>query len=328
MICHLSALAGRRRDCCTGRVSWDFNSVAVVGAGAVGLYYGGRLAQAGEDVRFLLRADFEKVSRDGLRVDSLHGDFSLPHVEAFLTTKEIGPVDLVIVAWKATSNAQLATVLPPLLHANTQILTLQNGLGNCEALAAIVGPQRVLGGLCFVCLNRLAPRYVSHSGGGRVALGEWLPDERGRVLALARRFKHANIAADAVANLEVAQWQKLVWNIPFNGLAVAEGGVTTDVLLASRETEAEIRTLMEEVLAAGRALGFDLSDDLINFNMDRTRPMGAYRPSSMIDFLDGHDVEVGPIWEEPLRRAQQAGVPMPRLELLLARIRSRLAQRG
>jgi 2-dehydropantoate 2-reductase len=309
-------------------VSWDYHSVALVGAGAIGLYYGGRLAHAGENVRFLLRTDCEAIARNGLRVDSVHGGFVLPHVAGFRSAAEIGPVDLVIVAWKATANAHLASVLPPLLHPNTQVLTLQNGLGNCEALAAIVGPQRVLGGLCFVCINRAAPGHVRHSAGGRVTLGEWQPDDRGRASELARRFKAAGIPAEAVANLADAQWQKLVWNIPFNGLAVAEGGVTTDVLLASPQTEAEIRALMAEVICAARALGVNLSDDLIEFNVARTRPMGPYRPSSMIDFLAGHEVEVGPIWEEPLRRAHHAGVPMPHLEHLLDRIRARLASRA
>ena len=302
--------------------------MALIGAGAVGLYYGGRLAHAGENVRFLLRADFETIARDGLRVDSVHGDFVLPQVAGFQSAAKIGPVDLVIVAWKATANPRLVSVLPPLLHANTQVLTLQNGLGNCEALAEIVGPQRVLGGLCFVCINRVAPGHVSHTAGGRVSLGEWQADGRGRASELARRFKAAGIPAEAVGNLARSQWEKLVWNVPFNGLAVAEGGVTTDVLLASPETEAEVRALMAEVIAAARALGLELSDDLIDFNVNRTRPMGPYRPSSMIDFLDGHEVEIGPIWEEPLRRAQQAGVAMPHLEKLLARIRTRLGERG
>ena len=309
-------------------MSWDFNSVALVGAGAVGSYYGGRLAHAGENVRFLLRADFEAVARDGLRVDSVHGDFVLPHVAGFRGAAEIGPVDLVVVAWKATANAHLASVLPPLLHSNTQVLTLQNGLGNCEALAEFVGPERVLGGLCFVCINRVAPGHVRHSAGGRLLLGEWQADARGRALELARRFKAAGIRAEAVADLAEAQWEKLVWNVPFNGLAVAEGGVTTDVLLGSPDTEAEIRALMAEVITAARALGLKLSDDLIDSNVNRTRPMGPYRPSSMIDFLDGREVEVGPIWEEPLRRAQQAGVAMPHLAQLLDRIRARLGSRA
>jgi 2-dehydropantoate 2-reductase len=307
-------------------MGWTFQSVAVVGSGAIGLYYGGRLAAAGEDVRFLMRSDFDAVSRDGLKVESVHGDFHLPQVKAFRTAEEIGPVDLVIVSWKATANHHLTEVLPPLLHEATQVLTLQNGLGNCECIAEITGTERVLGGLCFVCINRISPGLVSHSAGGRVALGEWRAGLPGRAAELARRFKIAGIPGVAVDDLEQAQWEKLVWNIPFNGLSVAEGGVTTDVLLESVDTEDEIRALMAEVIAAGRALGLELGDELIDFNVERTRPMGPYRTSSMIDFVEGREVEVGPIWEEPLRRAKAAGVAMPCLEKLLERIKQRLGR--
>lgn len=308
-------------------MNWTYQSVAIVGSGAVGLYYGARLAAAGEDVRFLLRSDFAAISRDGLKVASVHGDLDLPQVKAYRSAAEIGPVDLVIVAWKATSNDQLAAVLPPLLHANTQVLTLQNGLGNCESLAAIVGPGRVLGGLCFVCINRSAPGQVVHSAGGRVSLGEWQPDGTGRAAELERRFKAAKIQAVAVDDLAKAQWDKLVWNIPFNGLSVAEGGVTTDRLLATPQGEAKLRALMGEVVATAQALGLHLSKDLIDFHIERTRPMGPYRTSSMIDFVEGREVEVGPIWDEPLRRARAAGVAMPLTEQLLRRIHEQLAER-
>jgi 2-dehydropantoate 2-reductase len=309
-------------------VSWTFQSVAIVGSGAVGLYYGGRLAAAGEDVRFLVRGDYEVISKSGLVVESSHGDFELSAVQAFRTAEEIGPVDLVIVAWKATANERLAEVLPPLLHVDTQMLTLQNGLGNCESIAEITGPERVLGGLCFVCINRLAPGRVRHSGGGRVSIGEWQVGMAGRAAEIARRFQAARIQAFAVDDLRKAQWEKLIWNIPFNGLSVAEGGVTTDVLLADRAMEDEIRELMIEVVRAARAQGLNLEDELIEANIERTRPMGPYRTSSMLDFLAGREVEVEPIWEEPLRRARAAGAAMLRAEHLLGRICERLAARG
>jgi 2-dehydropantoate 2-reductase len=161
-----------------------------------------------------------------------------------------------------------------------------------------------------------------------VAIGEWRNGLPGRAAEIASRFKAANIPGVPVENLEQAQWEKLVWNVPFNGLSVAEGGVTTDVLLSSPETEAEIRSLMSEVIAAANALGLSLSNDLIGFNVERTRPMGPYRTSSMIDFTEGREVEVGPIWQEPLRRAKAAGVSMPHLEKLLGRIEARLEIRG
>lgn len=311
-----------------GGVSWKMQRVAVVGSGAVGIYYGGKLARAGVDVRFLVRGGYEEVRQGGLRIESVRGDFELPAAAVCRSVEEIGPVDLVVVAWKATANCGLVRVLPPLVGEGTQVLTLQNGLGNCEAVASVVGGERVMGGLCFVCINRLAPGVVRHTAGGRVAVGEYQVRDRERVAEVVGRFREADIPAEEAVELGTAQWQKLVWNIPFNGLAVAEGGVTTDVLLASDAIEAEIRGLMAEVVAAGRALGHGLDDSLIDFNVERTRPMGAYRPSSLIDYMEGREVELSAIWEEPLRRAQAAGVAMPRLERLVGRMRERLDQRG
>jgi len=309
-------------------MSWDFNSVAVVGSGAIGLYHGGRLAEAGGDVSFLVRSDFEEISENGVRVESVAGDFHLRDVKVFRSSEQIGPVDLVIVSWKATANDQLASVLPPLLHAETQVLTLQNGLGNCETIAEIVGPERVCGGLCFVCINRIAPGTISHTSGGKLTIGEFADGIPGRAEAMAARFKEAKIPASAVEKLAEAQWEKLIWNVPFNGLAVAEGGVTTESLLASPEIEAEIRKLMHEIVLAARAQGMVLDVGLVEKNIERTRLMDAYRPSTMIDFVEGRELELAPIWEEPLRRAIDAGVPMPALENLLSRMKRRLAERG
>jgi len=270
-------------------------TVAVVGAGAVGLYYGGRLAVAGEDVRFLLRSDFDSVAGAGVRVESIAGDFHLRQASAFRDVREIGPVDLVVVAWKATSNDHLAEILEPLLHEQTRVLTLQNGLGNCEAIAEVVGdPDRVLGGLCFVCLNRLHPGFVSHSGGGKVTVGAFGADPDDRAGEVVRRMVAAGIDASFAPELEAAQWKKLIWNVPFNGLTIAEGGVTTDEILGPLGLEDEVRALMGEVVTGAGAHGYALDPGLIDLNVDLTRPMGAYRPSSMIDFLDGREVEVDP----------------------------------
>ena len=308
-------------------MSWTFRTVAVVGSGAIGLYYGGRLAAAGADLAFLARADLAALRHEGLRATSVHGDFHLTRVRAAANAAEIGPVDLVIVAWKATANAHLESILPPLLHENTQVLTLQNGLGNCEQIARITGPERVLGALCFVCINRTAPATIHHSAGGRMAIGEFQPEEGGRAAELARRFSAAGIQALAVPNLAAAQWEKLIWNIPFNGLSIARGGLTTDLLLACPDTTAEIRRLMTEVVHAARALGHPLADELIESNIRRTLPMGPYKPSSMIDYLAGREVETESIWAEPIRQAEAAGIPMPHTRTLLDQIHQRISEK-
>ncbi len=300
---------------------------AIVGAGAVGLYYGGRLAAAGEDVRFLLRSDYEGIRERGLTVESVDGDFRLEKPQVFREAGEIGPVDVVVVTWKATANGHYEEVIWPLLHEGTCILTLQNGLGNTELLAELFGARRVLGGLCFVCINRLAPGLVKHTGGGMVTLGDH-GGEQGALLAeLVATFQGAGIVTKGVENLGHAQWVKLVWNVPFNGLCIAEGGIDTEVLLKMENGEAQVRELMHEVLRGAAALGYVIPEEVVDAQVARTYPMGAYRPSSMIDYVEGREVEVQGIWEEPLRRAREAGVELPAWERLLGRIRGRLAER-
>ncbi|MBB5350002.1 2-dehydropantoate 2-reductase [Haloferula luteola] len=300
--------------------------IALVGAGAVGLYYGARLALQGEDVHFLLRSDYEAVKERGIVIESVDGDAVLEGAKVFRSPEEIGEVDWILVAWKATANDQFEEILRPMVGPNTQVVTLQNGLGNCERLAELFGAERVCGGLCFVCINRLGPGHVKHTAGGKVTLGEWVPEPGlPRAERLSEAFRQAGVVSTAVETLPAAQWRKLVWNFPFNGLAIAEGGVTTDVLLAQPEIEEEIAGLMREVMAVARAQGYAMEDSLVDFEIGRTRPMGPYRPSSMIDYVEGRPVEFEAIWGEPLRRALSLGVAVPRMEKLAARIREKLA---
>lgn len=302
--------------------------IAIVGTGAIGGYYGARLAQSGLDVNFLLRSDFEHVSEHGLNVESVAGDFRLPKVQCARETAEIGPVDLVIVAWKTTSNHLAESVIQPLLDDETKILTLQNGLGNCEWLAKLFGVERLFGGLCFICSNRVAPGEIRHTASGQIRVGEFQPDGSDRLQKLVSLLSGGGINCRAVKNLEHAQWMKLVWNIPFNGLAISEGGVDTQILLQTPGMENRVRSIMSEVQAVAAALGHEIENSFIDQQIEVTRTMAAYRPSSMIDFVEGREVEVDAIWREPLHRAQRLGIEVPLIAELLVEIESRLRDKA
>jgi len=200
------------------------------------------------------------------------------------------------------------------------VVTLQNGLGNEELLAGIVGKARVMGGLCFIASTRTAPAVVTCYHPGSVTLGEFEGPAKDRTRDLAARFSKAGVECMATDNLMEARWKKLVWNVPFNGLAVARGGITTDLIL-ERHLD-EVRALMNEIAAVGRELAFTISDEFIQKQIDVTGPMGAYKPSSLVDHLAGREVEVEAIWGEPLRRAQRAGVTAPKLEALYRELKS------
>lgn len=299
------------------------NTLAVVGSGSVGLYYGGKLAADGHDVRFLLRSGYEEAIRDGIRVFSPEtGGVHLNRPQAFRTPEEIGPVDMVIVAVKATANAALPSLLSPLLHADTALLTLQNGLGGEEFLAEHFGASRVLGGLCFVCLTRHTAASVNHVGKGTISIGEFNRPPLPRTREIVRALQATGIDTRLVEDLANERWRKLAWNIPFNGLAVAAGGKTTEDILSDPILHAECRALMEEIIATANSLGHTIEKEYADFHIERTYPMGPYKPSTLVDWLAGNELEIEPIWGEPLRQAREAGFAMPHLEKLYARLRA------
>ncbi len=289
--------------------------IAIVGSGAVGAYYGGMLAHSGCDVRFLLRSDLAAVRERGLTIHT-RGEVVQVAAQGFASAEEIGPVDWVIIGLKATANAALETIIPPLLGPETALLTLQNGLGNEEFLAERWGVERVLGGLCFVCLNRTGPGVIEHYDHGTLSIGEFRRPPAARTLAIADAFREAGIEASAVENLVTERWRKLLWNIPFNGLSIAAGGATVADVLADEGLRSLARKLMDEALDGARRLGCVIPDAFADFQIERSWSMGPYKPSSMIDWELGRPVEVEAIWGEPWRQGIGAGAAMPRLETI------------
>ena len=293
--------------------------VAIVGTGAVGGFYGGMLASAGADVRFLFRSTYDDVMRDGLSLvlHESNESFFVEPLHAYRDSSDIGVCDWVIVAAKATANVKLGEILSPLVDENTCLLTLQNGMGNVERLVELFGNRRtVVGGLCFTCINRTSPTVVESILPGYVQFGQVGQSLTNKAREIMDAFAEAGVDAREAASLDEALWRKLCWNIPFNGLSVAAGGITTDKILADPVLARRARYLMEELQQAATAYGVEIEDRFLDRQFTLTEPMGSYKPSSLIDFLAGREVEVDAIWGEPLRRGEAAGVRMPELKKL------------
>jgi 2-dehydropantoate 2-reductase len=303
--------------------------VAIVGAGAIGTFYGARLAFAGAEVHFLVRSGLEAMRAGGvvLREGGAVRTLSPASTAVHASTEGIGPVDVAIITLKNTANGALTALLPPLLGRQTIVLTLQNGLGSDELLASLFGAGRIVGGLAFIAAVRERPGEIRIYTPGYVTLGEFNGPVSDRVRRLVSLFGRAGVECEAVDDLAGARWRKLVWNVPFNGLTIAAGGVPTDRILASPELEREARALVDEVVGAACRLGHVISADFVEQQFEHTRHMGAYHPSSLVDYLAGREVEVEAIWGEPLRRARTAGAAMPHLEKLYARLKELTAGR-
>ena len=248
--------------------------IVIVGCGAVGSYYGAKLGHSGQEVHFLLRSDYEAVRRKGVLIRSADGDVRY-QPKCARTPEEIGPSDLVLIALKTTANNQFEKLLPPLVGPATAILTLQNGLGNEAQLASLFGCEKVLGGLCFVCLNRVGPGIIQHVAHGAIVMGEYQRWPEPRTHDIASMIRNSGVTCKVSDSLERAHWEKLVWNVPFNGLGVAGAAgyeavmngvlqadtklgpcLTSDKLLDEGRWEQLVRDLMMEVITTANALNF------------------------------------------------------------------------
>ena len=194
-----------------------------------------------------------------------------------------------------------------------------------------------MGGLCFVCLNRVEPGVIQHMDHGQVVLGEFQRWPEPRTHDIAALFRSAGVNCKVSDNLAQAHWEKLVWNIPFNGLGAAAAAgfeamtrsagesaqlppvapcLTTDRLLADPGWAKLVRELMIEVIRASEALGFNIPETLADKQIERTRTMGAYKPSTLLDYELGRPVELASLFLNPFSQARAAGVNTPRLEAL------------
>jgi 2-dehydropantoate 2-reductase len=294
-----------------------FPVIAIVGAGAVGGYYGAKLARAGNSVHFLLRSDYDVVRRRGIVVKSRDGDFELSpkQIQVYNDPKAMPKADLVLVGLKTTANDLYEPLIRPLLNERTTILTIQNGLGNEERLAELFGAERVVGGLAHICASRDEDGAIVHEAYGLIRLGEFAGPSGSRVESLVSLFQAAGVPAQFLPDLRAGRWEKLVWNIPFNGLG-ALLDLDTAKLLSSEPGRNLVVSVMNEVIQAGAAYGLSLPPAWVAQKLEFTAAMGEFRTSMQQDRVAGRPMELQSIFANPLAAAKIAGVAMPRVETI------------
>jgi 2-dehydropantoate 2-reductase len=296
-------------------------SYAIIGTGALGGFYGARLQRAGLAVHYLLRSDYEHVARHGLICESKDGDFTLPHVHAYRDTRDMPRCDVVCVCLKTTQNHLLPALLPPIVKEDGVVLVMQNGLSIEEDVAAIVGPSRVMGCLCFLCSNKVGPGHIRHLDYGYVMLGELATHGIShRMQTIGNDFERAGIPVNLLDDLRVARWSKLVWNIPYNGLSVILNANTQE-LMTDPHARVLAEALMWEVVADARACGVTVPSAVVARMLSDTENMLPYRSSMKVDFDEHRPLEVEAMHGNPLRAAQAAGAPSPLIETLYRQLK-------
>ncbi|WP_182867775.1 putative 2-dehydropantoate 2-reductase [Stieleria mannarensis] len=292
-------------------------SYAILGSGAVGGLYGAMLARAGHDVHFLLRSDYEHVRDQGWKIESHWGDFDLTQVNAHGSVDTMPACDVTLIGLKTVNNDSLPSLLAKPTGAGGVALVLQNGLGVEKDVAQMIGPERVFGGCCFLCSNKVGPGHIRHIDYGRIVFGPYQnsPATLAKADQICAEMTAAGIEVQTSDDLNMVRWRKLMWNIPFNGLSVALDA-STDKLIGNESSVDLIRDIITEVHRAAGACGASIDAAWIEKTIDHTRTMKPYDSSMRLDYLAGRPMELQRILKTPIDTAKAAGVAMPKTEML------------
>lgn len=297
--------------------------IAIFGTGGVGGYFGGRLAQAGEDVTFIARGEhLRAIQTKGLRVDSLNGDFVIYPAKATANVNEVGPVDLVIVGVKAWQVPEAAGAMKPLIGSKTTVLPLQNGVDAVSQLTGELGPDVVIGGLCRIVSFLVEPGHIRHAGfAPSVVIGELDNERSDRLVEIERTFNHAGVETTIASDIYVALWMKFLFIASFSGVG-AIANAPAGILRSNPKMRAQMLGAMEEIYALAHARNIKLPSNSIETVMGGVNALPDDATSSMQrDIAAGKPSELESQNGAVVRMARESGVQVPTHELIYAKLK-------
>ncbi|MBN1520931.1 MAG: 2-dehydropantoate 2-reductase [Candidatus Aureabacteria bacterium] len=292
-------------------------SVLVVGTGAVGSLYGGKLSQSGASVSVLCRSDYDSVKTSGIFVKSHWGDFSFQPEEVYrFSDKPLQEFDYILVALKVLPEISVPDIISRFVTKKSSVVLLQNGIDIEEPVAHAFPDAEIISGIAFTCVSRTSPGKIHHMDYGRLKFGLYPKGLSKKTQDLCFLFGQAGVPCDTTDNIRKSRWQKLVWNAPFNPISVLCGGATTREILDLHETRGLVEKIMEEVLLIAEKTGNALPLSVIKKNIDDTKNMKPYKTSMCLDFESKRPMEVEAILGNAVRIARETGARTPCLETL------------
>jgi 2-dehydropantoate 2-reductase len=297
--------------------------IVVFGAGAVGAFFGGLLARAGQDVTFIARgAQFDALSTHGIRIRSLLlGDIAIPQVQVRRHASDVGASDVVLVCVKTNQTGAILDDLELLVGADTTIVTLQNGVDSDEEIAARLGRTRVIPGVVYVGATVETPGVISHVAAGTIVIGPRSPDQSARVAAVREALAATGQPVRVSEDIQSERWRKLVWNAAFNTVSAITGRTPLE-LVGQEDARALVAGVMREVIAVAGAAGARVQDEEVETQLAWTERTNAIRTSMMVDRERHRAMETEALIGVIVRGGRAHGIATPRSETLYALLKS------
>lgn len=291
-------------------------NIAIIGAGAVGGFYGAKLQNSNLNVEF-----YSNFLKKGIiKIKSIWGDFEI-NANVVRDTRKMNLADLIIISTKIIPSQEILELIKPILKQNSIILFLQNGINQEENLKKEIQKNKdlkkknliILGGLAFTCINRISEEEIEHIDYGLVKIGSLEKQHHNYAKEVVKIFSNAGIECEFIPNLRKARWEKLLWNIAFNTLSVIGQKVTTDLLVSSEHTLFLAKNLMKEILLIAEKEKNSPGRKKIQEMINKTLKMKPYKTSMLIDYENKKPLEIEGIIGEPLRLAKKYKIQTPYL---------------
>ncbi len=294
-------------------------NILIIGTGAIGGFYGGKLSQAGAKVSTVCRSDFETVLSDGIKVKSILGDFTYkPHKVVKKATDFDEKLDYVIVATKVLPNIDVIPDIKKVISKDTAIVLLQNGINIEKPYIEAFPENEIISGLAFICSSKIGAGSIDHQDFGRLVIGKFPNGNSDKTQLLGKLFNESSIECEVTDDASKARWVKLIWNAPFNPFSVIGGEINTAEMVNGNDNENLVRSIMKEVIDLANVNGVDLAPELVNINIAYTKSMKPYEPSMLLDFKAKRPMEVEAILGNTVRIANEINFPIPHIETFYA----------
>jgi 2-dehydropantoate 2-reductase len=298
-------------------------NILVIGAGAIGAYYGSELANAGANVSVCIRSDYSVVKENGFKINSKGREYLFKPSQVINNPKDfMGTVDVVIVATKVLPEIDVINMLRPVVKDKTAIVLMQNGIKIETPVIKEFPDNEVISALCFICSSKVEPGVIHHMDYGHLTIGSHMNSITEDIKMLSKLFNSVGVECNVTDNITQARWKKLVWNAPFNPLSVIAGKVNTNKMVSSPTLLDLVRKVMLEVYVMAIADNTPFDVEFIDENINATMNMKPYKPSMLLDYENKRPMEVEAILGNAIRFANEKKLLVPYIESLYAMLKS------
>jgi 2-dehydropantoate 2-reductase len=295
--------------------------IAVMGTGAVGGYFGAKLAAAGHEIKFVARQrHLATLRREGLRVESPAGNLYVRNALFTDSPADIGAVDLVLFCVKSYDTTEATAALAPMIKGQTAILSLQNGIDNPAEIASRWGTERTFAGVVYIGAQLSAAGRVQHSSGGKIILGAIDNQYSGVAGAIQQTLWGAQIPCEISPAIAQVQWTKLLWNAPFCAISCLTRSTVKQIVESESLTKLAL-DCMVEVRSAARTQGIELRPELLGQTLDFSRGLGEFKPSMLQDLEAGKPLEYDAFNGIVIRLLDQVGHQAPTNQVFYATLK-------